>query len=213
MDLKETESVLGYTFADKRLLRRALTLSSADGEFNNESLECLGDAVLTFLVAEKYYLEGENEGGMTEKKKNLVSDKALSSVSQKLGLDRALIHGKGDDNNKKAIPSVYEAVTAAIYLDGGLDAARRFALRTLDFRSADRDTNYVGDLKEFYEGRGQTPPVASVKGADGENAPPFTAVYTVDGKRFRGTADNKSQAKQLAAQRAVEYIREKKEKR
>lgn len=207
-DGRTTESRIGYTFRDGRLLQRALTLSSADAAFNNQSLECLGDAVLTLIVAEKYYLEGESEGEITERKKNLVSDRALGAVSAGLGLDGDLIRGRGDDRNKKAVPSVYEAVAGAIYLDGGLDAARDFALRTLNFAAADCGSNYVGALKEYFEGLGKIPPVAEVSGAQSGGVPSFTAVYTVDGRRFSGTADNKSRARQLAAQQAVNYLRE-----
>ena len=127
----EVESACGYAFKNKELLKRALTLSSYDNVNNNESLECLGDALLTFIVAEKYYAENLSEGEITAKKQQLISDEALRPVSERLGLDKALLKDKGDNGNKKAVPSAYEAVTAAIYLDGGLEAARAFALATL----------------------------------------------------------------------------------
>ncbi|MDE7257050.1 MAG: ribonuclease III, partial [Clostridia bacterium] len=81
----DVERACGYTFKNKELLKRALTLSSYDNVNNNESLECLGDALLTFIVAEKYYAENLSEGGITAKKQQLISDEALRPVSVRLG--------------------------------------------------------------------------------------------------------------------------------
>jgi ribonuclease-3 len=72
MELNELEEVIGYTFKDKSLLQKAMTLSSFDGHCNNQSLECLGDAVLGFVVAEKYYLLDCHEGEITQMKKVLI---------------------------------------------------------------------------------------------------------------------------------------------
>ena len=119
MDFSQIEKNLNYTFKDKGLLRRALTLASATNADNNQTLEFFGDAILEFIVSERIFSEGKSEGQLTEKRKALVSDKALAPVSKKLGLDGALIRGEGDIRNKKAIPSAYEAVIAAIYIDGG----------------------------------------------------------------------------------------------
>lgn len=102
---EQLEKRCGYVFKDKQLLKKALTLSSYDNSFNNEGLECLGDALLTFLVAEKYYAENLTEGEITVKKQELLSDEALRPVSERLGLAAALIKNKGDTTNKKAVPS------------------------------------------------------------------------------------------------------------
>ena len=127
MRLEEVESKLGYTFKDKTLLKRALTLASASDD-NNQLLEFFGDAILEFIVSERIFNENSTEGALTEKRKTLVSDSALAPVSKKLGLDKFLIRGKKDNFNKKAIPSAYEAAVAAIYLDGGMDEAKKFEI-------------------------------------------------------------------------------------
>lgn len=153
MNAEEVERNLNYVFKDKTLLERALTLPSADISNNNQTFEFFGDAILEFLVSEKIFDENASEGSMTERRKTLVSDKALAPVSQKLGLDKALIRSKYDDNNRKAVPSVYEAVVAAVYLDGGIEAARKFVFSTLDFSKKIKTGNYKGELQEALQDR------------------------------------------------------------
>ncbi len=205
-DTELIEKNCGYVFKDKTLLKKALTLSSFDGEFNNQSLECLGDALLTFIVAEKYYREGATEGQITEKKQELLSDEALKPVSEKLGLDRALIRDKGDVNNKKSVPSAYEALIGAVYLDGGLDTARRLALSTL--APAPQCVNYVAKLQELLQSRGEQPPPYRKIMWGTPQKPRLAVEVTVCGKVFRGEGQNFSSAKKIAAQAAYEYVRE-----
>lgn len=210
MDLEEIEKNCGYVFGDKELLKRALTLSSYDSVKNNESLECLGDALLTFIVAEKYYLMGLDEGGITLKKQQLLSDEALRPVSEKLGLDKAFLKDKGDTANKKAVPSAYEAVCGAIYLDGGLNAARDFALRTL--KAAPTCENFVGELKEFLEKRGERFPEPKKTDLGNAKQHLWEVSFTIGGKVFKGRDKNSDAAKKIAAKNALIYLREKKHK-
>lgn len=198
------EGRLGYTFKDKDLLKKALTLSSYDNEFNNERLECLGDALLTFIVAEKYYGENLSEGGITEKKQEILSDEALRPVSVKLGLDKALIRGKGDNVNKKAVPSAYEAVTAAIYLDGGLDEAKRFALSTL--KPNPNAVNYIAEVQELLQSGGEELPEYVKITAGTPQRPKHIVEVTVRGKVFKGEGTSFQEAKKLAAKQAYEYL-------
>lgn len=210
IDFEVIEKNCNYKFKNKKLLERALTLSSYDGVNNNESLECLGDALLTFIVAEEYYLKGEDEGGITLKKQQLLSDEALRPVSVKLGLDKALLKDKGDTGNKKAIPSAYEAVCGAIYLDGGLDEARRFALNTLT--PAPLAENFVGELKELLEKRGEKLPEPQKTDLGNAKEHLWEVSFVIDGKVFKGQDKNSDSAKKLAAQKALEYLRAKKSK-
>ncbi len=202
--LDSVERACGYTFKDKELLRRALTLSSYDNVFNNERLECLGDALLTFIVSEKYYAEELSEGGITKKKQELISDEALRPVSKRLGLDKALIRDKGDTGNKKAVPSAYEAVTAAIYLDGGLDAARRFALATLT--PLPNAVNYIEEVQNMLQAAGETPPVYDKISAGTPQRPRHIVKVSVHGKVFKAEGNNFQEAKKLAAKAAYEYL-------
>lgn len=205
MDFSVIEKNCNYTFKDKELLRKALTLSSFDNAFNNQSLECLGDALLSFIVAEKYYAEGATEEGITDKKRQLISDEALAPVSEKLGLAGALICGKGDTNNKKAVPSVYEAFVAAVYLDGGLDEAKRFALSTLTPLPAGID--YISRVQEILQSRGESVPPYEKAESGTPQKPRFTMTLRLHGKVFNGEGDSVADAKKGAAKAAYEYLK------
>ena len=133
MNFSVVEKNIGYRFKDRMLLMRALTLASYDNKSCNETLEFFGDAIIEFIVSEKIFALDADEGELTERRKDVVSDAALTPISKRLKLDENLIKGEGDNRNKKAVPSVYEAIVAAIYLDGGMDAAKEFVLSTLDF--------------------------------------------------------------------------------
>ncbi len=208
IDIGQAEKAIGYTFKDKKLLRRALTVASAS-ENNNQLLEFFGDAILEFIVSERIFSEEGSEGALTERRKNLVSDEALTPVSKKLGLDKLLILGKNDINNKKAVPSAYEAVTAAIYIDGGIDAVKKFVLSTLDFSATVTAANYKGRLQELLQGVGRPLPEYSNTDVGTAQKHRFKVNIALLGKTFSGEADSVKQAEQLAAKNALEYIEEK----
>lgn len=204
-NLDVAERALNYTFKDKELLRRALTVASASDD-NNQLLEFFGDAILEFIVSERIFSEADSEGELTERRKALVSDAALTPVSERLGLDKLLIRGKTDVNNKKAVPSAYEAVTAAIYLDGGMDAVKKFVLSTLDFNAETAVVNYKGALQEVLQGAGKPVPGYNRRDLGNAQKHRFEAEITITNKTFRGEADSVKQAEQLAAKSALEYL-------
>ncbi len=125
------EKILGRTFTDRELLRLALTHPSAvengvEGFY--ERLEFLGDSVLGFIISEEAFrrFPDMREGGMTRIKVSLVAGSVLSAVARDLGLADALIvgdseRGTGGRGLTSALENTYEALTAAIYLDAGLD--------------------------------------------------------------------------------------------
>ncbi|MGN1103331.1 MAG: ribonuclease III family protein [Candidatus Coproplasma sp.] len=204
MDFEEVERSIGYTFKDKKLLQKALTLSSYDNDFNNESLECLGDSLLGFIVAEKYYHQGLTEGEITKKKQEYLSDGALKIVSEKLGLHLALLKGNGDSRNKKAVPSAYEAVTAAIYLDGGMEEAVKFALSTL--APAPGAFNYIGALQEILQGNGEPLPEYEQTDIGTPRKPVLKVTIKVRGREFYAEGASGAEAKRMAAKLAYEFI-------
>ena len=205
-DFCKVESACGYVFKDKELLKKALTLSSYDNGFNNESLECLGDALLTFIVAEKYYFQNLTEGEITAKKQEILSDEALRPVSERLGLDRALLRDKGDSCNKKAVPSAYEALAAAIYLDGGMEAAKAFALSTLTPNPL--AINYVAAVQEILQAAGEKPPQYERIVGGTPQKPEHSVVVTVRGKTYCGKGANLSEAKRQAAKQVYGDLKE-----
>lgn len=206
MDIRSAEKRIGYKFKNKALLQRAFTLASYDAKNNNEALEFFGDAVLEFIVSESIFSVGADEGDLTERRKALVCDKSLAKVSKSLGLDKLLIKDSGDTRNKKAIPSVYEAVTAAIYLDGGMDKAKKFVLRTLDFGFRAVEENFKGELQEALQKRGYGCPEYEVTDCGTPQSPAFTARVTVMGKTFTGAGGSRRQAERQAAQNALKSL-------
>ena len=127
---KELMDALGWSFRDEGLLRRALTHPSV-GKKDNQRLEFLGDAVLQYIMSDRLYREypEEREGTLTHLRALLVCEAALSQVASDLGIGRALIMDRGEEQTGgREKPSVLcdamEAVLAAVYLDGGMEAAR-----------------------------------------------------------------------------------------
>lgn len=191
----------GYAFRDATLLRRALTLKGADENFNNESLECLGDALIGFVAAEKFFNDDLDEGGITSRKKSVVCDEALRETALRLGLDKMLIKPKGAFNNLKAVPSAYEALVAAVYLDGGIQEAKKFIFRTLDFSRSTQD--YITLLQEALQGAGKPLPEYSRGGDEGSGTEhDFLMCVSAGGRKFYGRGRNTASAKREAARAA-----------
>lgn len=132
--LERCQDVLDYTFRDRSLLRAALThASGADHRLgSNERMEFLGDAILGAIVCDLLYRQfpDHQEGDLTRIKSQVVSRRTCARLTKSLGLDEYLIFGKGMGVNAEAPPSalsdVFESLVGAIYLDGGMAAARRF---------------------------------------------------------------------------------------
>lgn len=133
----ETEKIIGYTFSDKSILEQALTHTSfvnENGGRSYERLEFLGDALVDFLVGE-YFFEnytGYSEGLLTELRKMAVCEEELCRAKCMTKLSQFVRHGNGAVVNDKIKADVFEAVTAGIYLDGGMSEARKFVIRNID---------------------------------------------------------------------------------
>ena len=130
--IEQIESILGYTFKDKSLIKQALTHRSAKGE-NNERLEFLGDGLLNFIVAELLYMKFQqlSEGDLSRLRSQLVKESTLSDIAKKLTIGEFLLLGEGELKSAgwrrpSILADSLEAVIAAIYLDDGLDKARWF---------------------------------------------------------------------------------------
>ncbi len=141
MQLDEFEKNIDYTFNDKDLLTTALTHSSYahevhDGTEYNERLEFLGDSVLSIVVSRYIYLNCPQlpEGELTKLRASLVCEKSLYGYAKKISLGSyiRLSHGEkhmGGDNRPSILSDAFEALIAAVYLDGGYECAERFVLR------------------------------------------------------------------------------------
>jgi ribonuclease-3 len=224
----ELEQAIGHTFQNPALLVRALTHRShaqesavgGGGGVPNEQMEFLGDAILGFLVSEALVerLPQYAEGRLSKLKAHLVSSAHLHSVSQAIDLGRFLLLGKGEEQSggrdkKTLLVDALEALVAAIYQDGGLDAARAFVLQHIlgsvrwdQLQSVD----YKSELQELLQGRRDPPPRYIVVR---ERGPEHHKIFTVQ-IRLRGEelaqadGDSKKAAQQAAAQLALAKLRE-----
>lgn len=140
MNLDKLEGRIAYRFARRHFLQAALTHRSS-GEANNERLEFLGDGLLDFLVAEMLFecFPTQPEGDLTRLRADLVRQESLHSVADSLELGQHLALGEGElRSGGRRRPSIladaFEALLAAIYLDGGFGAAREFVRRCFSER-------------------------------------------------------------------------------
>ena len=158
--MKDLQEAIGYSFNDLSLLTEALTHSSYSNErgtgVNNERLEFLGDSVLGFITAEYLFktLPGTPEGELTKLRANAVCEKSLAVFANEIGMGDYLLLGKGEDlTGGRTRPSIlsdaFEALIAAIYLDGGLAAAKKFVLRFVSH--TEKDVASVTDYKTILQ--------------------------------------------------------------
>lgn len=139
-EIQELQRKIQYTFKDPALLHRALSHSSYVNERqhehqSNERLEFLGDSVLGFITAEYYYGQFKTypEGDLTKLRAAMVCEKSLCVFARELDLGKYLLLGKGEictggRERPSILADAFEALIAAIYLDGGIEAARTFVL-------------------------------------------------------------------------------------
>ena len=207
---------LGYTFRDEALLRRALTHPSM-GKEDNQRLEFLGDAVLQYLMSDRLYRRhpGDREGALTHRRALLVCEASLSQIAEKLGIGEALVMDRGEEQTGgRTKPSVLcdamEAVLAAVYLDGGMDAARDVVERCWpgedEVSRPMQDSK--GQLQEVLQKNGGETPTYRIIGESGPpHAPVFeAAVYRGDELLATGTGKTKKQAEQAAAVKALAVV-------
>jgi ribonuclease-3 len=137
--LEECQDAIGYRFRTPELLRASLTHASGANTrlASNERMEFLGDAIIGFVVVEQLYLRfpDSQEGDLTKIKSAVVSRRTCAHMSRQLALGDFLFLGRGMGTNGEVpaniLADVFESLVAAIYLDGGLDAARPFILRMM----------------------------------------------------------------------------------
>jgi ribonuclease-3 len=219
--LADLQDRLGHRFVDETLLDRALTHAShanegePGGDGNNEALEFLGDAVLGFVVADLLHRRDPAgpEGLKSKRRASLVSAESLAERSERLLLPPLLRLGRGEEKTggrKKAKlwANAYEAVIAALYLDGGFEAAARFARSEF---AADLDRPELGAhdsksaLQELLQARGQAVPDYVVIAEEGpSHRRLFRVECRIDGAAVStGEGTSKKAAQQEAARLAL----------
>ena len=222
------EKKLDYKFNNITLLKNALVHSSYANEMrgdirSNERLEFLGDSVLSIIVAEHIYNKYPNmpEGELTKLRASLVCEKSLCFFAREIGIGDYLLLGKGEDKNggrerDSILADAFEAVLAAIYIDGGISAAKKHIFNTVL-----RDLEHHGDDDSFKDYKTllqeiiQRNPEESVsyilvdeQGPDHDKI--FTvAVYLNSNEIGQGVGKSKKQAEQMAACQALKLMGEK----
>lgn len=226
-DFSEFEEEIGYTFKNKDLLFEALSHSSFANEYkhgrsSNERLEFLGDSVLSIVISEHLfkYFKHLPEGDLTKIRASLVCEKALFEFSKQIHLGDHILLGKGEERTggrqrPSIVSDAFEAVIAAVFLDGGMEAAREYVLgfipKDLDKNTALNLQDYKTLLQEII----QKNPEEKVEYAlTGEWGPDHDRRFEVEVRLNsnvigKGEGHSKKQAEQQAAKEALALMGEK----
>ncbi len=221
-DIAELQQKLGYDFKDEKLLLRALSHSSYVNENHsvgesNERLEFLGDSVLGFITAENFYKNYTKlpEGELTKLRAATVCEKSLAGFAKQINLGKYLLLGKGENlTGGRTRPSIqadaFEAIIAAIYLDGGMESARNFVLKYID--EAVRQHQSFKDYKTMLQEVVQRNPGELVEYVlVGETGPDHDKRFAVEvhlnsNVIGKGVGKSKKRAEQEAAREALELM-------
>lgn len=226
MNNKKIEEKIGYTFRDGALLERAFTHASASARDNYQNLEFLGDSVLGFIVSRTLYSEyaDTDEGSLTKMRAAVVSERPLAAAIDRLGVAEELITGESEKKNGVSDHSsvkcdLFESLTAAIYLDGGLDEAERFVLGALSEEiAAAADSAKRSDAKsrinEYAMRKGVSAEYREEKRTGAPHMPVFTFSLLLGGEvAGEGSGTSKRAAQQAAAREALGRIEKRKPKK
>lgn len=219
--LRFVEEAIGYQFSDANLLETALTHASVapTRQESNERQEFLGDAILGMIICEYVYQRFEDrlEGDLTKLKSVVVSRKVCADVADCLGLSDALFLGKGM-TGRQALPmslraAVLEAVIAAIYLDGGMDAAREFVTTQMgpyieESANSNNHDNFKSHLQQYAQRHLSATPFYEQLDEQGpDHAKCFEICVRIDGREFPSAwGPSKKVAEQKAAKNALEVL-------
>jgi ribonuclease-3 len=222
------QQAIDYRFRDRGLLEHAMTHTSranedvSGGVADNESLEFLGDAVLGFVIADLLFqaFPGFNEGQKSKVKAWLVSTATLARQAERLGLGDHLLLGRGEEKTggrrKQALlADGYEALIAAIYLDGGIDQARSFIAREFEpfvddvRRHGVSGSDYKSALQEYLQSRDAALPEYRLAGTVGPDHRKLFRVQVAirDEVVAEGVGPSKKEAEQEAARLALDQLR------
>lgn len=219
---KEIEARLGVKFRRPAILRQAfvhrsyLNETQEEGLQSNERLEFLGDAVLSYVVAERLFRDCAecDEGDLTEWRGYLVRRDSLAAFARGLGLGDFLLLGRGEEaaggrHRAANLASLFEAVVGAIAIDRGLLAARRFIFRALgpelDLRGRPTPIDPKSRLQEVVQARWQRAPVyKTVREVGPEHRKVFTVEVSIQGQVLgSGIGHSKQEAEREAARHAL----------
>lgn len=218
--LSQLAKRIGYTFEKEELLSQALTHRSASSR-NNERLEFLGDAILSFVVTDDLYqrFPGASEGDLSRYRAALVKGETLAELSRVLGVGDFLSLGSGELKSggyrrNSILADTFEAIIGALYLDGGLEVAQRFILNSLEEKLQQVDVisqqkDPKTRLQEFLQGRSMALPDYTVEKIEGEaHNQLFIVSCRVESysAQTEGQGGSRRKAEQQAASEMLEII-------
>lgn len=221
--MQELMKKIGYKFKDESLLTTALTHSSYANENKKkgqsyERLEFLGDSILSFIVSTHLYNNFTSlpEGGLSKMRAALVCEQCLAKCSERLDLGKYIILSKGEAmtggrTRPSILADVMEAIIAAIYLDGGIDAAKEFTLKALEAsmeqvqKGKGTFKDYKTALQEEVQQRDSYVEYIHVKEEGPEHSKIFTVEVVSKGEKLAvGKGRSKKDAEQDAAHKALQ---------
>ena len=222
--IKELETAIGYRFRNISLLQNALAHSSYanerwhNGLMSNERLEFLGDSVLGMLVAEYLFrtFPDRPEGELTRMRADMVCERTLATVANRIGLGEHLLLGKGEEqgggrNRDSILADALESVIAACYLDGGMDAALGFVEKFILVNvpvAKFQNSDYKTALQEQVQQKKNQTLVYSLVGESGpDHDKQFVVELAINGEVVgKGVGSSKKRAEQDAARDAMERL-------
>ena len=226
MDLSALEKQLGISFRNPELFRQAFTHTSfaherrdGDAPDHNERLEFLGDAVLELLVSEHLFhrYPGKNEGDLTRMRARVVCEPSLAQFAEELGFGQLVRLGKGEEmtggrRRPALLADLFEAFVGALYLDQGLEGARRFLQKVVFSRIDEAWLSRIVDAKTRLQEVVQQERTGSLTYRIVDEWGPahdrhFVAEVLLDGRTLgRGTGRSKKEAEQEAAAVALKEL-------
>lgn len=222
MQATDFENRIGYTFHNKEYLKNAMCHSSYANEHRlghfgcNERLEFLGDSILGFLTARYLYetFPQKPEGELTKMRAAHVCEGALCSYAKQIGLGEMLLLGRGEElGGGRERPSIladaFEALLAAMYLDGGLQSVETFLLPLIKGHLASGSVDHKTVLQEFIQQKPGKEVCYKLTGSSGPDHEKVfnVAVYLNDTVVGEGYGKSKKEAEQMAAKNAMEGLK------
>lgn len=224
LDNKSVENIIQYTFNDKKLLNQCFIHSSYANEYNltdNERLEFLGDSVLSIVVTEKLinmYSEKHSEGELSKVRARIVSTESLVEVCEELKLNsflKYILPKNNESHTRKLYADLIEAIIGGIYIDGGMENAKKFILRVFDkyikYETPDivKSEDYKSSLQEFVQKYKMGDiEYCQLNRSGFDHLPTFEYCVKIKGKEYgRGIGQSKKEAQRLSAKQALEILK------
>lgn len=225
-ELKELEEKLGYVFKKKYVLNRAMTHSSYANQMglhyieHNERLEFLGDSVLSLVVSEYIFKKYKNkpEGKLSKIRASIVCESSLYEMAKNIALGQYMLIGKGEEatggrERVSILADAYEALIAAIYIDGGFESASQFIISQMEEKiestvKSAHTKDYKSRLQELVQKEQAANIIYEIENEEGpDHDKVFYAKVSLNGKDAgRGRGKSKKEAEQEAAKCALNLL-------